>query len=159
MYQKKKIKKIKGENDYADPQYLQQIINSQIKRTEELEKENEFLKKFINFILPNFNPQNMNNNIIRSHTFKPNNNGNNAFNTMNFVLSTGSRYSISVQRSTKLSDVFSELKKTCLQSCNNFDKVNFLYQGNIITDKFKGLDTVNSLNLQNNQIPILIMYD
>jgi hypothetical protein len=147
----------KEDANFAEPEDLKQIIDSLVKRVNFLEKENEYYKTFIkknnlNCILPDFN-----NAISNDNEIKNNINDNNNENTIKFILPCGNKYSINAEKSTKLSDVFSELKITCLQSYKNTNNIHFLYEGNNITNKFKGKDTVSSLKLSYNK-PILIKY-
>ena len=64
-----------------------------------------------------------------------------------------------MNNSTRLSDVFTQLKKTHLKTCKDINKVNFLYNGNIITNRFKGKDTVDNLLSNNNSASIVIVYN
>ena len=63
-----------------------------------------------------------------------------------------------MNNSTRLSDVFTQLKKTC-KDIKDINKVNFLYDGNIITNRFKGKDTVDNLLSNNNSASIVIVYN
>ncbi len=144
---------IQKDSSFADPEDLRVIINSQTDRVTELEKENEVLKNFIRVIFPNFNQQNLNT-IMNCYTF----NKSNKQSTINFFLPTGSSFPITVNNSTRLSDVFTQLKKTC-KDIKDINKVNFLYDGNIITNRFKGKDTVDNLLSNNNSASIVIVYN
>ena len=149
-----KENKNQKDSSYANPEVLRVIINSQTDRVMELEEENKILKNFISAIFPNFDQQNLNT-IMNCYTF----NKSNKQSTINFFLPSGSSYPIRVNNSTKLSDVYTQLKKTCLKTCKDFNKVNFLYQGNIITNRFKGKDTVDNLLSNNNSASIVIVYN
>ena len=141
----------KEDSNFAEPEELKQIIDSLLNRVDLLEKENEYYKAFIRNNNPNCNLPDFNNTISNNNEIKNNEN------KILFVLPCGTKYSINAEKSTKLSDVFSELKTTCLQKCKNTNNIHFLYDGNNITNKFKGKDTVSSLKLAYNK-PILISY-
>ena len=137
-------------NNINNVNYNINNINNNVNNINNINKNNikNNNKKAKNKYNDNINKNNIKNNNKKTKN-KYNDNINNTI--INFTFLEGFNYEIKTTQSTKLSEIFSDLKKnTLLAECEDVEKIKFLYKGNKITDKFKGSGTVESLNLDSN---------